>query len=48
MEHRKLIDYSQPAPRRGRTDKALTVLCVVVMSALAAALVIGLRMRGVL
>ena len=46
MEHKKLIDYSQPSPTK-RTDKFLAVLWVVVMSSLAVALAVGLKMRGV-
>ena len=46
MEHKKLIDYSQPSPVK-RTDKVLGLLWAVVMTALTVALVVGLEMRGV-
>lgn len=48
MEHKNLIDYSQPAPKRTLTEKLLPALCVVVMTVLVALLINGLRMRGVL
>ena len=48
MEHKDLIDYSQPAPKRTLTEKLLPVLCIVVMAVLTGAVYVGLVMRGVL
>jgi hypothetical protein len=48
MEHKNLIDYSQPAPKRNLTEKLLHVLCIVAMAVLTGAVYVGLVMRGVL
>lgn len=47
MEYKELTNYSKPAPKRSN-DKVLIVCWIIVAAALAAVLVNGLMMRGVL
>ena len=48
MEHKNLIDYSQPAPKRDRSDKWIIRGWLFLGAVLIVMLFAGLRMRGVI
>lgn len=48
MEHKKLIDYSQPSPNRGSSDKWIILGWLFLVAVLMVMLFAGLKMRGIL